>query len=77
MLVVHANSKPYGTGPHTTSDASANGMAAVKAKASNRNFSFTCAEYEAMRDSGKPYSGDPRVNKLLPLPRPTYTEFSE
>ena len=28
-----------------------------------------------MRDSVKPYSGDPRVNKLLPLPRPTYTEF--
>ena len=28
-----------------------------------------------MRDSGKPYSGDPRKNKLLPLPRPTYTEF--
>lgn len=28
-----------------------------------------------MRDSGEPYSGDPRRNKLLPLPRPTYTEF--
>jgi hypothetical protein len=30
---------------------------------------------ERMRDSGVPYSGDPRQNKLLPLPRPTYTEF--
>lgn len=28
-----------------------------------------------MRDSGKPYSGNPKTNKLLPLPRPTYTEF--
>jgi len=28
-----------------------------------------------MRDSGVPYSGDPHKNKLLPLPRPTYTEF--
>ena len=27
-----------------------------------------------MRDGGV-YSGDPRENKLLPLPRPTYTEF--
>ena len=73
---MHANNKPYGTGPSgTTSDDTAVGTAAVKAKASNRNFPFSCADYERMRDSGKPYSGDPRENKLLPLPRPTYTEF--
>ena len=76
VLIVHANNKPYGKGPAgRTSDDSAVGAAAVKAKASNRNFDFSCADYEAMRDSGQPYSGNPRVNKLLPLPRPTYTEF--
>ena len=65
-----------GHGPvGATSDTNAQGTAAVKAKASNRNFDFSCAEYERMRDSGRPYSGDPRKNKLLPLPRPTYTEF--
>ena len=32
--------------------------AALKAKASNRNFSFS-ADDERMRDSGRPYSGDP------------------
>ena len=76
VLIIHANAKPYGTGPiGSTSDGTAAGTAAVKAKASNRNFNFSCADYEAMRDSGRPYSGDPRVNTLLPLPRPTYTEF--
>jgi len=63
VLVVHANGKPYGRGAGGT-------------KASNREFSFSCAEYEAMRDSGRPYSGHPGKNKLLPLPRPTYTEFT-
>ena len=62
MLVVHANDKPYGRGAGGT-------------KASNRNFDFSCSDYLKMRDSGVPYSGDPRHNKLLPLPRPTYTEF--
>lgn len=76
ILIVHANAKPYGTGPiGATSDVSAVSNAALKAKASNRNFSFSCADYERMRDSGRPYSGDPRKNNLLPLPRPTYTEF--
>ena len=59
-----------------TSDDGAVGAAAVKAKASNKNFDFTCADYELMRDSGKPYSGDPRVNKLLPLPRPTCRQLA-
>ena len=63
VLVVHANGKEYGRG-------------AVGHKASNRDdFSFSAQEYVAMRDSRAPYSGDPRRNKLLPLPRPTYTEF--
>ena len=75
VLIVHANGKPYGKGPSGSSDATAIGAAAIKAKASNKLFDFTCADYEAMRDLGKPFSGDPRVNKLLPLPRPTYTEF--
>ena len=78
MLIIHANAKPYGTGPsHSVySDINAMGVRAVHAKASNRaDFSFACADYEAMRDSFKPYSGDPRKNHLLPLPRPTYTEF--
>jgi hypothetical protein len=77
VLIIHANAKPYGMGPSQScqSDETAIGTAAIKAKASNRNFNFQCADYEAMRDSGKPYSGDPRQNKLLPLPRPTYTEF--
>jgi hypothetical protein len=52
------------------------GRGAGGTKASNREFSFSCAEYEAMRDSGRPYSGHPGKNKLLPLPRPTYTEFT-
>ena len=38
-------------------------------------YAVDCADYTAMRDTGEPYSGDPRKNKLLPLPRPTYTEF--
>ena len=76
ILIIHANGKPYGHGPSgPSSDDTAVGTAAVKAKASNRLFQFSCRDYEAMRDSGLPYSGDPRVNKLLPLPRPTYTEF--
>ena len=76
VLIIHANNKPYGKGPAgKTSDETAVGAAAVKAKASNRNFDFLCSDYEAMRDSGRPYSGNPKVNKLLPLPRPTYTEF--
>ncbi len=63
MLVVHANDKPYGKG-------------AGGSKPSNRtDFAFSAADYLAMRDSGLPYSGDPGKNKLLPLPRPTYTEF--
>ena len=62
VLVVHANTKSYGGG-------------ASGPKASNREFAFAAADYVAMRDSGVPYSGDPRRNKLLPLPRPTYTEF--
>ena len=62
VLVVHANGKPYGRG-------------AGGSKASNREFAFSCADYEAMRDAGVPYSGNPATNKLLPLPRPTYTEF--
>ena len=76
VLIVHANAKPYGYGPSgAASDSIAVGTAACKAKASNREFNFPCAAYEAMRDSGKPFSGDPKINKLLPLPRPTYTEF--
>ena len=77
ILIVHANNKPYGRGPSLSrlSDETAIGTAAVKAKASNRQFDFLAADYERMRDSGVPYLGDPRVNKLLPLPRPTYTEF--
>ena len=76
ILIVHANNKPYGKGPSCSvfSDETAIGTATVKAKASNRNFDFLAADYERMRDAGVPYSGDPRVNKLLPLPRPTYTE---
>jgi len=62
VLVVHANGKEYGRG-------------AAGPKASNREFAFSAQDYVAMRDSGRPYSGDPRRNKLLPLPRPTYTEF--
>lgn len=46
ILIIHANAKPYGTGPVSEkSDTTAVGVAAVKAKASNRNFSFTCADY--------------------------------
>mmetsp|Transcript_31499 Transcript_31499/g.104220 ORF Transcript_31499/g.104220 Transcript_31499/m.104220 type:complete len:250 (-) Transcript_31499:233-982(-) len=62
LLIVHANGKEYGRG-------------AGGSKASNREFPFAVADYVAMRDSGVPYSGDPRKNKLIPLPRPTYTEF--
>lgn len=62
ILIVHANGKEYGRG-------------AGGPKASNREFDFDAKDYVAMRDSGVPYSGNPRHNKLLPLPRPTYTEF--
>ena len=86
ILIVHANGKEYGRG-------------AAGPKASNREFAFAATDYVAMRDSGQPYSGNPRTNvrrprlkpfpvhysntdflaacrqKLLPLPRPTYTEF--
>ena len=62
ILIVHANGKEYGRG-------------AAGPKASNRDFSFDAKDYVAMRDSGQAYSGNPRRNKLLPLPRPTYTEF--
>ena len=62
ILIVHANGKEYGRG-------------AAGPKASNRDFAFDAKDYVAMRDSGLPYSGNPRHNKLLPLPRPTYTEF--
>eukprot|EP00966_Prymnesium_polylepis_P068971 1602317-Prymnesium_polylepis.1 len=76
VLIVHSNAKPYGYGPSRNSNLTANGHRAIKAKASNKSdFDFACADYETMRDSGRPYSGDPRLNKLLPLPRPTYTEF--
>jgi len=73
LLVVHANKKTYGKG----GDAAATGddHRLVAAKRSNReDFDFKAKDYLAMRDGGV-YSGDPRVNKLLPLPRPTYTEF--
>ena len=61
VLVVHANVKEYGRG-------------AKGSKESNRrDFAFSAAEYVKMRDSGKPYPAF--RNKLLPLPRPTYTEF--
>ena len=73
LLVVHANGKTYGTGGDSalTDD----GERVKAAKRSNReDFDFTARDYCAMRDGGV-YSGDPRKNKLLPLPRPTYTEF--
>jgi hypothetical protein len=71
---VHANTKTYGTGG--VAAASTDHERVKSAKRSNReDFSFAAKDYVAMRDSGKPYSGNPRVNKLLPLPRPTYTEF--
>ena len=57
ILIVHANGKEYGRG-------------AGGPKASNREFAFDAKDYIAMRDSGVPYSGNPRHNKLLPLPRP-------
>lgn len=64
ILIIHANGKEYGRG-----------ASAPAGKASNRDFSFSAADYADQINSGKPYSGDPKVNKLLPLPRPTYTEF--
>merc|ERR1712166_89794 len=73
VLIIHANGRSYGKG--AVSDKNLKG-AYAHAAASNRNeFSFAAADYEQMRDSWRPYSGDPKVNKLLPLPRPTYTEF--
>eukprot|EP00936_MAST-01D_sp_MAST-1D-sp1_P000665 g665.t1 len=61
VLVVHANNKEYGQG-------------ARGSKQSNRNdFAFSAADYVAMRDTGRPYPA--ARNPLLPLPRPTYTEF--
>ena len=61
VLVVHANNKEYGRGAHGS-------------KQSNRNdFTFSAADYVAMRDTGRPYPA--ARNSLLPLPRPTYTEF--
>ena len=49
ILVVHANGKEYGRG-------------AAGNKASNREFAFAASDYVAMRDSGQPYSGNPRRN---------------
>ena len=61
VLVVHANIKEYGRG-------------AKGSKESNRrDFDFSAADYVKMRDSGRPYRA--HRNPLLPLPRPTYTEF--
>ena len=60
VLVVHANTKEYGLG-------------AKGPKESNRHFAFLASDYVAMRDSGAPYCA--YKNPLLPLPRPTYTEF--
>ena len=61
ILIVHANSKEYGRGARGN-------------KQSNRNdFAFSAADYVAMRDSCRPYPA--ARNPLLPLPRPTYTEF--
>ena len=60
VLVVHANVKEYGRG-------------AKGSKESNRRFDFSASDYLAMRDSGRPYPA--HRNPLLPLPRPTYTEF--
>ena len=75
ILVVHANGKTYGHGPAAASASSCDGSRVAAAKKSNmHDFAFSAADYIAMRDGGV-YSGDPRVNKLLPLPRPTYTEF--
>jgi len=79
VLIVHANGKPYGHGPQIAdwgSKKMPKDFRFSRAAAANRDqFDFSCADYTAMRDSGSPYSGDPRKNKLLPLPRPTYTEF--
>ena len=73
VLVVHANGKTYGRGGDGT--AAADGPRLAAAKRSNReDFDFAARDYLAMRDGGV-YSGDPRANRLLPLPRPTYTEF--
>lgn len=73
MLVLHANGKTYGRGGDRT--LAGDDPRLVAAKRSNReDFDFAAEDYLAMRDGGV-YSGDPRVNKLLPLPRPTYTEF--
>ena len=74
LLVVHANGKTYGRGGDAAT--AEDGERVKAAKRSNReDFTFSARDYCAMRDSGRPYSGDPRVNALLPLPRPTYTEF--
>ena len=73
LLVIHANTKTYGRGGDTASAGDDHRL--VAAKRSNReDFDFAAKDYIAMRDGGV-YSGDPRENKLLPLPRPTYTEF--
>ena len=73
LLVIHANTKTYGRGGDTASAGDDHRL--VAAKRSNReDFKFAAKDYIAMRDGGV-YSGDPRENKLLPLPRPTYTEF--
>ena len=75
LLVIHANTKTYGRGGDTA--AAGDDHRLVAAKRSNReDFKFAAKDYIAMRDGGV-YSGDPRENKLLPLPRPTYTEFIE
>ena len=62
MLVVHANNKEYGRG------------ARGGVESNRRDFDFSAADYVAMRDSGRPYAA--ARNRLLPLPRPTYTEFA-
>eukprot|EP00658_Telonema_sp_P-2_P055933 TRINITY_DN44449_c0_g1_i1.p1 TRINITY_DN44449_c0_g1~~TRINITY_DN44449_c0_g1_i1.p1 ORF type:complete len:163 (+),score=22.01 TRINITY_DN44449_c0_g1_i1:232-720(+) len=71
VLIVHANNKPYGRGAVAPAPKSS---AERKAQLSNAtNFSFSAADYLRMRDAGRPYSGDPRANKLLPLPCLLYT----
>lgn len=75
VLVVHANGKTYGRGAGGEVADGGDGVRVKAAKRSNReDFAFSARDYAAMRDGGI-YSGDPRRNKLLPLPRPTYTEF--
>ena len=70
LLVIHANTKTYGRGGDTRPrDHHKVAASARTAKISNLRPRTTspCATAAC--------TGDPRENKLLPLPRPTYTEF--